>query len=102
MQETDDLSSSTTPSQTTSRVGQRKRGAEVPDDDSRSDLKLNQDAAVLERSFGDTVAFLMSLDSALLNGVELRQAIQLTLLAPAAAEVVILNPAGVGLTNDRI
>ncbi len=56
-----------------------------------SNLHLDQDAAIIERSLADSVTPFPCFDSCLLDRVHLNESVEMTLLAPAATEVVVLD-----------
>src|SRR5262245_38153022 len=66
----------------------------------REDLDL--DAAVLERLLADGVALLTGLQLGLLHGVELQEAVQVGLLAPAAPVVVVAHRTGGGVDDHGV
>src|SRR5262245_33156729 len=64
------------------------------------DLEL--DAAVVERLLGDGVALLPGFEPGLLNGVELKEVIELPRIAPVALEVVVRDLAGGRVDDSRV
>jgi DNA invertase Pin-like site-specific DNA recombinase len=63
---------------------------------------LEQDAAVRQRLLGDAVAPEPRLDLGLLDGVHLNQPVEVPLVAPLAAEVVVADDPGGGVDDDRV
>ena len=63
---------------------------------------LDQDTAVLERSFAVAVALFLRLDLGLLDRVYLDKAIEVLLVAPVAAEVVVPDCPGGRVDDSRI
>src|SRR5262249_14259992 len=74
----------------------RRRGAVM----SGALKDLEPDAAVLERLLADLVALLAGLEPGLLHRIQLQEAVELGLLAPAAAEVVVAHFPG-GQVDDH-
>src|SRR5262249_6700881 len=74
----------------------RRRGAVM----SAALKDLEPDAAVLERLLADLVALLARFEPGLLHRVQLQEAVELGLLTPAAAEVVVAHLPG-GRVDDH-